>query len=169
MFPEKNNHVLLLLGSNLGDRMEMLDNAMKRIVSFGDILSVSSVYETEPWGFATEGKFYNLAVEIVTSYSPRDILGEIKHIEEQQGRTRTSGNYQSRKIDIDIMFYNSEIISDDHLTIPHPLMQERRFALVPLAEIAGDWYHPVLNKRISEILKECKDSSEVARITMYRK
>jgi 2-amino-4-hydroxy-6-hydroxymethyldihydropteridine diphosphokinase len=163
--PEINNRVVLLLGSNMGDRMMMLNFAMDRIASdVGVILSQSSVYETEPWGFKSDRKFLNKAVVVLTSYSPRDLLKKIQIIEELQGRKRTAGVYRSREIDIDIMFYNSVIISDDNLIIPHPLLQDRRFALVPLAEISGDMIHPVIKKKVSDILKDCHDHSEVNRI-----
>jgi len=145
--------------------MMMLNFAMDRIASdVGAILSQSSVYETEPWGFKSEKKFLNKAVVVLTSFSPRDLLKKIQIIEELQGRKRTAGVYRSREIDIDIMFYNSWIISDDNLIIPHPLLQDRRFALVPLAEISGDMIHPVIKKKISDILKDCQDHSEVNRI-----
>ena len=165
MSPEINNRVVLLLGSNMGGRMMMLNFAMDRIASdVGAILSQSSVYETEPWGFKSEKKFLNKAVVVLTSFSPRDLLKKIQIIEELQGRKRTAGVYRSREIDIDIMFYNSWIISDDNLIIPHPLLQDRRFALVPLAEISGDMIHPVIKKKVSDILKDCQDHSEVNRI-----
>jgi 2-amino-4-hydroxy-6-hydroxymethyldihydropteridine diphosphokinase len=145
--------------------MMMLNFAMDRIASdVGAILSQSSVYETEPWGFKSEKKFLNKAVVVLTSFSPRDLLKKIQIIEELQGRKRTAGVYRSREIDIDIMFYNSWIISDDNLIIPHPLLQDRRFALVPLAEISGDMIHPVIKKKVSDILKDCQDHSEVNRI-----
>ena len=145
--------------------MMMLNFAMDKIASdVGVILSQSSVYETEPWGFKSEKKFLNKAVVVLTSFSPRDLLKKIQIIEELQGRKRTAGVYRSREIDIDIMFYNSWIISDDNLIIPHPLLQDRRFALVPLAEISGDMIHPVIKKKVSDILKDCQDHSEVNRI-----
>jgi len=163
--PEINNRVILLLGSNLGDRMMMLNFALDRIASdVGVILSQSSVYETEPWGFESDGKFLNKAVVVLTSFSPREILRKIQAIEELQGRKRTAGIYRSREIDIDIMFYNSWIISEDNLIIPHPLLQDRRFALVPIAEISGDMIHPVIKRTVSDILKDCQDHSVVNRI-----
>ena len=143
----------------------MLNFAMDRIASdVGAILSQSSVYETEPWGFESERTFYNKAVVVLTSFSPRELLKKIQTIEELQGRKRTAGSYRSREIDIDIMFYNSWIISEDNLIIPHPLLQDRRFALVPIAEISGDMIHPVIKRTVSDILKDCQDHSVVNRI-----
>ena len=165
MNPENINRVVFLLGSNLGDRMMMLKLATDRIASdIGVINTQSSVYETEPWGFESGRNFLNMAVIVSTSFSPREILKKIQIIEEMQGRKRTAGFYRSREIDIDIMFYNSWIISEDNLIIPHPLLQDRRFALVPIAEISGDMIHPVIKRTVSDILKDCQDHSVVNRI-----
>jgi 2-amino-4-hydroxy-6-hydroxymethyldihydropteridine diphosphokinase len=143
----------------------MLNFAIDRIASdVGVILSQSSVYETEPWGFESGKEFLNKAIIVSTFCTPRELLKKIQTIEELQGRKRTEGVYRSREIDIDIMFYNSRIISEVNLIIPHPLLQDRLFALVPLAEISGDMIHPVIKKTVSEILKDCQDHSLVNKL-----
>jgi 2-amino-4-hydroxy-6-hydroxymethyldihydropteridine diphosphokinase len=154
--------VFLCLGSNLGDRAENLKQAELRIVEHvGSIVSVSSVYETEPWGFESESKFLNKVLCIKTDLSPSGLLGRILMIESQLGRIRCETQYKSRNIDIDILFYNNDIVKEPALEIPHPRMHERRFALIPIVEIAPDLVHPVLKKTLRSILRSCPDKSSV--------
>jgi 2-amino-4-hydroxy-6-hydroxymethyldihydropteridine diphosphokinase len=154
--------VFLCLGSNLGDRAENLKQAELRIAEYvGSIISVSSVYETEPWGFESESKFLNKVLCIKTDLSPSGLLGRILMIESQLGRIRCDTQYQSRNIDIDILLYNNDIVKEPVLEIPHPRMHERRFALIPIVEIAPDLVHPVLKKTLKSILRSCRDKSSV--------
>ena len=154
--------VFLCLGSNLGDRAENLKQAELRIAEYvGSIISVSSVYETEPWGFESESKFLNKVLCIKTDLSPSGLLGRILMIESQLGRIRCETQYQSRNIDIDILLYNNDIVKEPVLEIPHPRMHERRFALIPIVEIAPDLVHPVLKKTLKSILRSCRDKSSV--------
>jgi 2-amino-4-hydroxy-6-hydroxymethyldihydropteridine diphosphokinase len=154
--------VFLCLGSNLGDRAENLKQAELRIAEHvGSIISVSSVYETEPWGFESESKFLNMVLCVNTELSPSGLLGRILMIESQLGRIRCETQYKSRNIDIDILLYDDEIVKEPALEIPHPRMHERRFALVPMVEIAPDLIHPVLKKTMRSILKSCPDKSSV--------
>jgi 2-amino-4-hydroxy-6-hydroxymethyldihydropteridine diphosphokinase len=155
-------NVFLGLGSNLGERNEILQEAKTRIAEvIGTVVSVSSIYETEPWGFESENDFLNMVLFVKTELSPSGLLGRILMIESQLGRTRCDTGYTSRNIDIDILLYDNEIVRDEALVIPHPKMHERRFVLVPLAEIAPEIIHPVFNKSIASLLKSCKDKSLV--------
>lgn len=156
--------VFLGLGSNLGDRAGNLSEAVKMIVeSAGTIISRSSVYETEPWGFESKSQFLNIVVCLDTGLNPSGLLGRILMIESELGRIRTDTGYSSRNIDIDILFYGDDIISGESVRIPHPRLHERRFVLIPLAEIAPALVHPVLNKTIQTLLDECEDKCKVIR------
>lgn len=156
--------VYLLLGSNLGDRLQHLDNAMALIAErCGALTAQSAIYETAAWGNTEQQSFYNQAIGISTNLAPVDLLVAVKAIEREVGRTETV-HWGPRIIDIDIILYSTEIVTLPQLQIPHPYMHQRRFTLVPLAEIAGNVIQPVINKPISELLNECEDDSEVRRI-----
>ena len=143
--------VYLLLGSNLGNRKEILDKAIKLLnQKVGIIISQSKDYETAPWGVTDQPDFLNLVVSIQTRLKPLQILEITQSIENQLGRIRKE-KWGARLIDIDILFYGNEIIDEPNLKIPHPLLQERDFALSPLEEIAPDFVHPVLGKTILEL------------------
>ncbi len=154
--------VYLSLGSNLGNRKEMLSKAIKEIISNGNILiASSSLYETEPIqidGF--HEAFYNQVIKIETHKSPLQLLEIIHQIELKQGRIR-DGKISSRTIDVDILFYDNKIINSEELKIPHPRLHTRNFVLIPLMEIDAYFVHPKFNKTIEELYDECKDTSEI--------
>ena len=158
------NKAYLLTGGNIGDRQENLAIAYESIGrNCGDIISTSSIYETAAWGKKDQSSFLNQALEIQTKLNPRRLLKEILRIEKQVGRVRKE-KYGPRIIDIDILLFNDEIHDYPSLKIPHPELQNRRFVLVPLAEIAPGVTHPVLKKTITELLAVCPDTLEVSLI-----
>ncbi len=148
----KLNIVYLSLGSNLGDKINNLQTTLNLIDSkVGDVLLISSVYQTKAEGFVGED-FLNCCVSLRTSMEPKILIKELINIESQNGRLRSNRNiYESRSIDIDILFYEDKIINQHNLTIPHPRMNERNFVIKPLLDIAKSKIHPVLNRTISEI------------------
>lgn len=152
----------LLLGGNQGDKMAVFSEARTLLNQrIGPITSESAIYETEPWGFESDDLFWNQALEISTHLSPAEVLKQTQQIENGLGRIRKEQQYSSRVIDIDILFYGALILNSPDLTIPHPRIQERRFALVPMCDIAPELSHPVLKKSIRLLLAECTDKLKV--------
>ena len=152
--------IFLGIGTNLGDRETNLKIAVGRIEeNIGHVIKSSSVFETEPWGFKTDNQFLNMVVKVETKLTPSEVLDSILMIETLLGRTRGVKQYSSRVIDIDILLYEDLILNEKNLKIPHPLMHERKFVLVPLCEIAPNLIHPVLKKSIRILLSLCKDQS----------
>jgi 2-amino-4-hydroxy-6-hydroxymethyldihydropteridine diphosphokinase len=153
------NTVFLSLGTNLGQREENLKHAVKMIeAEAGFVRTLSSVYETEPWEMAASDLFLNMTIQIETTLTPHTLLETLLDIESRMGRIRESVNYSPRVIDIDILFFDNQIINDKKLIIPHPLITQRRFVLEPLAEIAPRLIHPNLGKSIELLLKLCADN-----------
>ncbi|MCE2614119.1 2-amino-4-hydroxy-6-hydroxymethyldihydropteridine diphosphokinase [Flavobacteriaceae bacterium D16] len=156
--------VYLSLGSNLGNRLYKLQRA---VIALGDALGpvtkLSSIYETPAWGF--EGApFLNACIALDTSKTPDDVLKTLLQIEVAAGRVRgQESGYISRTLDIDIIYYGQEEVKSSELIIPHPHMEKRRFVLKPLADIAPQFYHPILNKDTRNLLQECKDSSTLSK------
>jgi 2-amino-4-hydroxy-6-hydroxymethyldihydropteridine diphosphokinase len=158
------NHAVLSLGSNVGDRLHHLKSAKQELEKHGcRMLQQSSVYETEPWGNKNQSSFYNEVIEIETMHAASQLMHLILGIEKSLGRIRTE-KWQPRTIDIDILFFNNEIIHEEHLTIPHPHLHERNFVLKPLNEILPQFMHPFLKKNISELFSQLADTSEVKKI-----
>jgi 2-amino-4-hydroxy-6-hydroxymethyldihydropteridine diphosphokinase len=156
----------LLIGGNLGDRLGFMAAAREKMKQKGiEILRRSSVYETAAWGNTNQPSFLNQVLEITTSFSPEDLLTELLSIEQSLGRIRAEKN-GARTIDIDILYFESEIISKPGLSVPHDRISIRRFVLVPLTELIPDFIDPKTSKSIVEMLNDCQDTLEV---TIYEK
>ncbi len=156
--------VYLSLGSNSGDRIGYVQQATSLLGASDNItlIRTSAFYETEPWGMDSENWFVNAVVEIKTSLSPQELLAECQRIEKQLGRKREeSKEYSDRTIDIDILFYNKDIINDENLIIPHKFVHLRAFTLVPLLELIPNFEHPVLHKTISELHNDLENPEMV--------
>ncbi len=155
----------ILLGGNLGDKQRVFSDARAKLSQqVGTITNQSVLYETEPWGFESDDIFWNQVLEISTSFSPEEVLRQTQQIERELGRIRKANQYDSRIIDIDILFYGNLIIKTENLIVPHPRIQERKFALVPLCEIAPELIHPVFQISIRQLLDECTDPLKVSPI-----
>ena len=155
-------HTYLILGSNLGERLQYFIQAKKLLTgSVGKILQQSSIYETEPWGFQDSNLFLNQVLLIDTALKPIALLNEIKNVENFLGRVLSNVRYSARCIDIDILFYETLLIQTPELEIPHPEIANRRFVLEPLAEINPSLMHPVLKRTCAELLADCKDVCKV--------
>ncbi|TLU97990.1 2-amino-4-hydroxy-6-hydroxymethyldihydropteridine diphosphokinase [Dyadobacter luticola] len=158
-------NVFLLLGSNLGDRFAVLTSARQMIEEkVGPLVKESSVYETAPWGITDQPAFLNQVIEIETELAPEEVLRNILDIEHELGRVRYE-RWGARVIDIDLLYFNDLILDSARLTLPHPRISERRFTLIPLAEIAPNFINPFLKKNSSEMLAACEDESEVSKIS----
>lgn len=157
--------VFLGIGGNIGNKRFNFDKVVKIIEKeLGQIIKSSSVYETPPWGFETKDNFWNQVLIIETIFSPDKILEKINKIEKQFGRKRESIIYDSREMDIDILYYDDDFIETETLIIPHPKMHLRKFVLVPLNEIAPELKHPLLRFSNMQMLENCKDESVILKL-----
>lgn len=151
--------VFLSLGTNLGDKRANIEQATKAIAErLGCVTKRSKNYESEPWGFSSENQFLNAVIEVETSLSATETLDTLIEIEQQMGRTHKSKNgiYADRIIDIDILIFGNEIIENERLKVPHPLMAQRAFVLQPFCEIAPERLHPTLHKTVQQLYTELK-------------
>jgi len=159
-------HVYLLLGANLGKRFDQIQSAFDKVEKqVGKVIQHSSIYETAAWGVEDEPSYLNQVLHVETRLKPLEVLEKINLIESQLGRTRNL-KWESRLIDIDILFYEDLCIESPKLTVPHPYLHLRKFTLIPLTEIAPKLIHPVLKKSSMELLHELKDDLEVIKLDL---
>jgi 2-amino-4-hydroxy-6-hydroxymethyldihydropteridine diphosphokinase len=159
------NTIFLITGGNIGNRKKNLQTAAALIEEqVGTIIQSSKIYETEPWGLSDQPAFYNQVHIVKNKLDAQTIIDTILKIETKMGRIRTVKN-AARIIDIDILFFNDEIIHEPNLIIPHPEIINRRFVLMPLEEVAPEMIHPVLQKSIRELLFTCTDNLKVTPLT----
>ncbi len=157
--------VYLCLGGNVGDTLNYLQNAIAMIGRrIGSVVSQSAVYQSEPWGFNAEQMFLNQVVVAETELEPHAVLEHCLQIESELGRTRSGNGYEPRTIDIDIIFFGHQLVSQPDLQVPHPLMHQRNFVLRPLCDVAADFVHPVFRKTVHQILTECDDNAMVKQL-----
>jgi 2-amino-4-hydroxy-6-hydroxymethyldihydropteridine diphosphokinase len=155
------NTIFLQLGSNLGDRLSFLNRSENLIEEFiGKLEKRSLVYESTPWGVKNQENFLNSVIIVKSNLSAEDILEKCQEIERKLEREKKE-KWGERTIDIDILFYNKEVIEKENLKVPHPLISERRFVLIPLNEINSEFIHPQKKETISELLKKCNDTEVV--------
>ncbi|MBT3315572.1 MAG: 2-amino-4-hydroxy-6-hydroxymethyldihydropteridine diphosphokinase [Anaerolineae bacterium] len=151
--------IYIALGTNLGDRAENLRAAIDSLAPELRVTRESTIYETPPWGYTEQAHFLNMVIEAETSLEPRTLLDFLKKREADLGRVKLFRN-GPRLIDLDILFYDDLVLEEENLTIPHPRLHERAFVLVPLADLAPEFEHPLLKKNIASLLKDV-DCNEI--------
>jgi 2-amino-4-hydroxy-6-hydroxymethyldihydropteridine diphosphokinase len=154
-------NIIILLGSNLGDRLANLQQAIASIASFSTILQQSNIYQTAAWGNTDQADFLNQAIEIQTNQTAENLMHALLAIESQMGRVRLQ-KWEPRIIDLDIIFYESAIHTTDFIQIPHPEMQNRAFVLKPLLDLIPHFEHPILKQNITQLWEKCPDQLEVS-------
>jgi len=162
--------VFIGLGSNMGNRIEFLEQALKALAEHQQITvkNISSIYETEPVGVKDQPPFLNQVAEIETSVEVSDLMKLLKHIEHTIGRTETK-RWGPREIDLDLLYYNSIVYNDAKVCVPHPEIANRRFVLVPLKEIAPQFPDPLRKQTMEELLHHCQDTSAVRKTNPHAK
>jgi 2-amino-4-hydroxy-6-hydroxymethyldihydropteridine diphosphokinase len=159
------HQLFLSLGGNLGKKREIFAITQDYIEEkIGKIMKSSSIYVSPAWGFSTKQSFFNQVIRVETDLSPQDVLTEIRIIENIFGRKRKPGRYLSRKMDIDILFFDEILLETEDLTIPHPLIALRNFVLVPFKEVAPDFIHPVLKKKMRDICLQTTANSQIIKL-----
>lgn len=157
------------LGSNKGERISFIETAINEIAEIEKtkLIRTSSIYETEPWGVNDQGDYLNSAAEIRTDLSAEELLRALKGIESRIGRTVTA-KWSEREIDIDLLFYGNDVLNNKTIHVPHAEIENRKFVLIPMNELAPDLIHPVLNRSISELLLETSDDLKVMKYSLIK-
>lgn len=155
----------LSIGGNMGDRLAYLQTALKKLDKHPDcrLGSVSHIYETPAWGKTDQADFLNLACQVETDLSAQEFLTFCQEIEQDLDRVRIE-KWGQRTIDLDIIFWDDQVIEEENLQVPHPYAHERAFVLLPLTDIAADYYHPVLQKTVAELLLPLKDVKDIKKL-----
>ena len=159
------HQVFLGIGGNIGNKLNNFNKVHQIIkIEVGKIIKSSSIYETPPWGFESKDNFWNQVLIIETHRSPEELLKKVTEIESRFGRVRDIGKYNSREMDIDILYYDDLFMETGDLIIPHPKIHQRKFVLVPLSEIAPSFKHPLLRFTSMQMLENCKDDSVILKL-----
>lgn len=159
------NAAFLCVGGNIGDRLANIQEAKRQLMGMGCVIEAeSAIYQTKAWGVKEAPDYYNQMLKVSTEMAADVLMRTLLEIEKNMGRIRSDNRNASRTMDMDILFFNQEIINSDMLEVPHPRLHLRNFVLVPLNEIASEFIHPLLNKTIRELLNVCSDSSPVIKL-----
>lgn len=159
------HEAIIILGGNLGDVPSTFEKCKNRFLDMGyRVENTSSIYTSSSWGYVSDSNYYNAILVVKSNNNPQALLDDCLNIEIEFGRIREiAKGYQDRTIDIDILFFDDQIISNKDLVIPHPRLHERKFCLVPLNEIMPNFIHPVLRKTMAELLADCGDESNITK------
>lgn len=153
------------IGTNTGKRLQNIQNAIAEMkVGLGEVVKISAVYESEPWGFESEHWFYNIVLTLKSDVEPQELMKKLLDIEKKMGRERNAKGYADRCIDIDIVLCEECTICSKNLTLPHPHMHERLFVLLPLKELMPQWIHPIFKKNMEEMIRECNDNCRINKL-----
>lgn len=153
------------IGTNIGNRLLNIKTAIDEIkINLGEVINISAVYESEPWGFISKNWFYNAIIILKSNIYPQQLIEKLLEIEKTMGRERNEKGYVDRCIDLDVILCENFTICSKNITLPHPKMQERLFVLLPLYEVLPQWIHPRLKKNIYEMIQDCEDKGIIKRI-----